>query len=211
MTGAAKIECQRDEFTLPDGCHYLNCAYMSPLSRRVQEAGVAGVRRKGTPADIAADDFFDDVDEARRLFAELVHVPDAGRIAVVPSASYAISTVARNTAIRRGQTVVTVRDQFPSNTHPWRRVCAEAGAEFRIVDPPSQGGDRTSAWNETLLEAIDGNAAVVTLGQAHWADGTPFDLVRIGERAREVGAAFVIDGTQSVGALPFNVQTLRPD
>jgi len=35
--------------------------------------------------------------------------------------------------------------------------------------------------------------------------------VRIGERAREVGAAFVIDGTQSVGAVPFDVEELQPD
>ena len=206
-----KLACQKAAFTLPDGFHYLNCAYMSPLPRRVQEAGIAGIRRKGMPAEITADDFFDDVDEARRLFARLVNVSDAERIAIVPSASYALSTVARNTPLRPGQNIVTVRDQFPSNTHPWRRSCREAGAEFRIVGPPSEGTDRTSAWNEALLEAIDTDSAVVTLGQVHWADGTPFDLQRIGARAREVGAAFVVDGTQSVGAVPFDVGALQPD
>ncbi|MDH3297612.1 MAG: aminotransferase class V-fold PLP-dependent enzyme [Gemmatimonadota bacterium] len=206
-----KLGCQKAAFTLPDGFHYLNCAYMSPLTRRVQEAGIAGIRRKGAPAEITADDFFDDVDEARRLFAALVHVSDAERIAIIPSASYALSTVARNTPLRPGQNVVTVRDQFPSNTHPWRRACREAGAEFRIVGPPSDGSDRTPAWNEALLEAIDADTAVVTLGQVHWVDGTPFDLMRIGERAREVEAAFVVDGTQSVGAVPFDVEALRPD
>ena len=45
----------------------------------------------------------------------------------------------------------------------------------------------------------------------HWTDGTRFDLAAIGARAREVGAALVVDGTQSVGALPFDVQQLRPD
>ena len=33
----------------------------------------------------------------------------------------------------------------------------------------------------------------------------------IGQRAREVGALFVIDGTQSVGALPFDFDRLQPD
>ncbi|MFC1791445.1 aminotransferase class V-fold PLP-dependent enzyme, partial [Gemmatimonadota bacterium] len=41
--------------------------------------------------------------------------------------------------------------------------------------------------------------------------GTAFDLEAIGARAREVGAALVVDGTQSVGALPFDVQKLQPD
>ena len=63
MTERAALECQKPAFTLPDGFHYLNCAYMSPLSRRVQEAGVAGVRRKAMPAELTSDDFFDGVDD----------------------------------------------------------------------------------------------------------------------------------------------------
>jgi selenocysteine lyase/cysteine desulfurase len=52
---------------------------------------------------------------------------------------------------------------------------------------------------------------VVALPQVHWTDGTRFDLERIGQRARHVGAAFVIDGTQSVSAHPFDVQRIMPD
>jgi selenocysteine lyase/cysteine desulfurase len=37
------------------------------------------------------------------------------------------------------------------------------------------------------------------------------DLSRVGERVREVGAALVIDGIQSIGALPFDVSEVRPD
>ncbi len=170
-----------------------------------------GIRRKGMPADITPNDFFDDVDRVRRLFATMVHAPDAGRVAIVPSVSYGLSTVARNTPLGRGQSVVTVRHQFPSNTHPWRRVCSESGARVVVVGPPTEGPDRTAAWTEAILSAIDQDTAVVAMDPVHWADGTPFDLVRIGERAREVGAAFVIDGTQSVGAVPFDVSELQPD
>jgi selenocysteine lyase/cysteine desulfurase len=52
---------------------------------------------------------------------------------------------------------------------------------------------------------------LVALGNVHWADGTRFDLVEIRKRTREVGALLVIDGTQSVGALPFNVKQIQPD
>jgi len=211
VTERSRLSCQKAEFSLPDDFHYLNCAYMSPLPRQVQEAGVAGVRRKGMPANITPDDFFDDVDRARRLFAELVHAPDAGRVSIVPSVSYGLSTVARNTPIEPGQSVVTALHQFPSNVHPWRRLCAEADGRIVVVDPPTKGPDRTSAWNEAILTAIDRDTAVVALAPVHWADGTPFDLVRIGERAREVGAALVVDGTQSVGAVPFDFSEIRPD
>ncbi len=66
-------------------------------------------------------------------------------------------------------------------------------------------------WNSRIIEAIDADTALVALPHVHWTDGTQFDLVEIGRRAREVGAALVVDGTQSVGALPFDVQIVQPD
>ena len=52
---------------------------------------------------------------------------------------------------------------------------------------------------------------MVALPQVHWTDGTLFDLERVSTRARECEALLVVDGTQSVGALPFDVERIRPD
>ena len=60
-------------------------------------------------------------------------------------------------------------------------------------------------------DAIDEKTAVVTVPNVHWTDGTWFDLEAIGARCRDVGAALVVDATQSVGALPFDVSTVQPD
>jgi selenocysteine lyase/cysteine desulfurase len=70
---------------------------------------------------------------------------------------------------------------------------------------------RSQGWNAALLQAIDNDTALVAVEQAHWTDGTLFDLAAIGTRCRAVGAAFVIDGTQTVGAMPLDVAALRPD
>lgn len=204
------LTCQKDRFSLPDGLHYLNCAYMGPLPLRVQEAGIDGVRRKADPSRIAPADFFTDSDAVRERFARLVGAPDPQRIALVGSASYGLSTVARNSAVERGQNVVVLHEQFPSNVYPWRRLTREHGATLRTVAPPS-GAERGRRWNERLLEAVDRETAVVAVPHVHWVDGTRFDLEAVGERAREVGAALVVDGTQSVGALPFDVRRVRPD
>ncbi|NBC06158.1 MAG: aminotransferase class V-fold PLP-dependent enzyme, partial [Bacteroidetes bacterium] len=67
------------------------------------------------------------------------------------------------------------------------------------------------AWNEAILDAIDERTALVSLAHVHWADGTLFDLPAIRQRATEAGALLVIDGTQSVGALPFDIQEIQPD
>ena len=52
------LACQRQQFSLPDGMHYLNCAFMSPLSERVRQAGIEGIQKEAVPARIIAEDLF---------------------------------------------------------------------------------------------------------------------------------------------------------
>jgi selenocysteine lyase/cysteine desulfurase len=205
-----QLNCQRGAFSLPPDGHYLNCAYMSPLPRVVEEAGVKGMLRKRNPADLQAEDFFKESEEVRRLFAGLIHAPEASSIAILPSVSYGIGVAAQNTPVSSGQNIVLLHEQFPGNVYGWRRLAWENGAEIRMVRP-REGSDRGRIWNERILEAIDSSTAVVALAPVHWTDGTVFDLAAIGGRAREVGAALVVDGTQSVGALPFDVRSVQPD
>lgn len=204
------LNCQKHLFQLPQDVHFLNCAYLAPLPRAVEIAGIEGMRKKRNPADIRPEDFFEDSDRVRRLFARLIGA-DAGSVALVPSVSYGIATAARNVPVARGQKIVIMHEQFPSNVYAWRRLAAERGAEIRTVQPDDGANGRAASWNERILEAIDAETAVVAVANVHWADGTRFDLEAIGRRAREVGAALVVDGTQSVGALPFDVGTIQPD
>lgn len=205
------LTCQRDRFSLPDDEHYLNCAYMSPMSRAVEAAGIAGVATKRVPSRLTPADFFSGATRARELFATLVNAPDPQRIAIIPSASYGLSLAARNLPVEPRQRIVVTGEQFPSNVYPWRSLAASRGALVHAVTAPAQADDRGRHWNERLVEAITRDTAIVALGHVHWTDGTRFDLAAIGARAREVGAALVIDGTQSVGALPFDVQQFQPD
>ena len=92
------------------------------------------------------------------------------------------------------------------------KFCAqETGAEIKIISPPTELSSRGKIWNERILDAIDNNTKAVALGNVHWADGTLFQLEEIRKRTRDVGALLIIDGTQSVGALPFDVAKIQPD
>ena len=202
------LSCQKHLFSLPDGLHYLNGAYMSPLSKAVEATGIEGVSRKAAPTRILPEQFFTESDQARERFATLVNA-DPQRIAIIPAVSYGIATVARNLPVSAGQNIVILHEQFPSNVYAWRAF-REQGADVITVKAP-EGDKRGQRWNEFILEAITPDTAIVALGHVHWTDGALFDLESIGKRAREVGAALIIDGTQSVGALPFDVQQIQPD
>lgn len=202
---------QRSKFSLPSGTTYLNCAYMSPLMKKVEKAGMEGIKRKRNPFSITHDDFFRETELLRSEYAKLIKAPDAKRIVVIPSASYGLSTVARNIRLERSDSILVIHEQFPSNVYPWRRLAAESGAALRIVKPPEALTARGKTWNEQLLESIKPGTKIIAMGNVHWADGTLFDLAAVGRRAREVGAKLIVDGTQSVGALPFDVRSVKPD
>ncbi|MEM1125324.1 MAG: aminotransferase class V-fold PLP-dependent enzyme [Bacteroidota bacterium] len=204
------LSCQKHLFFLPEDHHYLNCAYMSPMMEAVEAAGIQGIRRKRNPVGMPSSSFFEEANRLRKRFAALIGTEEAERVAIVPSVSYGMATVAQNTPVSPGQTIVVAHEQFPSNIYAWKRLEAR-GATLRVVGPPPTPTDRGAHWNARLLEAIDASTAAVCLGHVHWADGTRFDLDAIGVRCREVGAALVVDGTQSIGALPFEMSTIQPD
>lgn len=199
------IPSQRQAFGIPEDIAYLNCAYMSPLMPEVVAAGVAGLTRKARPWEIPTTAFFDDSERARSLFARLVNAEAEG-VALVPAASYGIATAAANLPLAAGQRVVTLRDQFPSNVYAWRAAAARAGAEVVAVDI-NTANDAT----EAVLAAIDDRCAIAALPNILWTTGTRLDLVAVGARCRAVGAALVLDLTQSVGAMVTDFAAIRPD
>jgi selenocysteine lyase/cysteine desulfurase len=196
---------QRDLFEMPQDIAYLNCAYMSPQLRRAREIGEWAVSRKSRPWEVTPKDFFEDVEVVRTLFARLVG-GDADGVAVVPSVSYGISVAAVNVPVHEGEKIIILEDQFPSNVYPWRELTSREGAKLVTVPRPED-----SDWTRVLVEEIDGDTAVVAAPNCHWTDSSLVDLARVGEKVREAGAALVVDGIQSLGALPFDVSEIRPD
>ncbi len=205
------LDCQSSKFSLPPEVSYLNCAYMSPLLNEVVQEGEYQVRRKSIPYTIGVPDFYEPVAELKKTFAQLINVSNPDRIAPIPSASYGLATVARNLPTKENFNIVMVEEQFPSNYYIWERLAQEKGGSLRVVELPDSNRSRSEAWSEALLNAIDDQTILLALSHIHWADGTPFDLLSLREKTRAHGAWMVLDGTQSIGALPFDVGEIQPD
>lgn len=199
------LPCQKPLFDIPDGVTYLNCAYLSPLLNSVHEAGVRGLARKRHPWTIVRADFHNETETVRALFAGLIGA-QADDIAIVPATSYGIAVAAANLPIARGESIVLLADQHSSNAHQWRVRAERQGAELRTVPRPADGD-----WTAAVLEGLGAATAVAALPNVHWTDGGRLDLVTIGQRCRELGTALVVDGTQSVGAMPLDVGEVQPD
>ncbi len=199
------IENQRQRFDMPRDVHYLNCAYMSPLSDTVRAALSAGAAKKTQPWTYKSDEFFSLAEGFRDSAATLMGT-QADNIAIVPSVSYALAIAAKNLPLSAGQSVIVLADQFPSNLYIWRERAAETGAHIVTVQR-----DAAHGWMQAVLDAIGPDTAIAALPHNHWADGGLLDLAAIGEKCRTVGAALVLDLTQSLGAMPFDMAAVQPD
>lgn len=199
------IRSQRGLFTIPDDVTFLNCANMSPQLRVVTTAGLESVRSKAAPWEIASNDWFSGPERLREL-AAMVFGTDTESIALIPSVSYGIAIAAANIRIESGQSIVLLDEQFPSNVYAWQEIARQRNAQIRTV---KRGPDGT--WTHAVLAAIDDTTAVIAVPNCHWTDGSLIDLAAVGEKARSVGAAYVIDASQSLGVYPLDIAKVQPD
>jgi selenocysteine lyase/cysteine desulfurase len=205
-----KLTHQANKFELPSNIHYLNGAFMSPQLKSITAVGLESVKKKILPHEMAINSFFDGPKSIREEFSKLINNKGTNRIAIIPSVSYGMANITRNVNLK-GREVITAGEQFPSNILPWMSATKDQGGKLVIIDPPSTTVHRGEKWNNLILEAINSKTAIVAISQVHWADGTLFNLQKIRKRTTDVGALLIIDGTQSVGAYPFDIEEIKPD
>ncbi len=199
------LQSQRGQFDLPSDVSWLNSAYIGPPPRVATEAGARAARRQAAPWSIAASDFFTETDAARAAAAPFFNA-QADDIAIVPAASYGAATAAANVDTPAGSEIVLLAEQFPSNVHVWRAKAAASGAKIVTVARPGDGD-----WTAAILDAIGPNTRLVATGHVHWIDGGLIDVAAVGRAAKAVGAAYVLDLTQSLGVLPFDAGAAHAD
>lgn len=201
----AAIVNQRAAFNVPVEVAYFNTASLGPQLHAVRAAGEAALERRGRPWAIAASDWFVEVERLRSLFAAVIGATADG-VALVPATSYGFAVAARNLPLRAGERVVVLAEEYPSGIYTWRAAAARSGADVLTV-----AREAGQSWTAAVLAALDERVTLVSVPNVHWTDGALLDLTAIARRTREVGARLVIDGSQSVGALPIDVRELRPD
>lgn len=205
-----KLQCQSHLFNVDEDVHYLNAAYMSPILKSAEAIGQEMVSLKSKPYQILPVDFYTTVEKTKAAFTRIINADDPDRVAIIPSVSYGIANVTNNIDLQQGEEIVMPFEQFPSNYYSWKKLADNTGGVIKTIIPPA-AKKKTILWNEAILDSISNKTRVVTISNTHWADGTLFDLEKIGERCREVGAYLIIDGTQSIGALPFDQKKVKAD
>lgn len=201
---------QKHLFNLSDDIHYLNCAYKAPLLKTSEAGVIKALQREHNPIDFTSEAFFEESDTIRELFGRLVN-SSSSQVVIIPSTSYGFSSVLNNITYKEGQHALTVEHEFPSDYYSLQRWCDTHDAELKIIKPDINIGRIGKHWNTKLINSITTDTAVVNISSVHWTNGLRFDLEAIGKKCHAVGAKFIVDGTQSVGALPIDVKKFNID
>jgi selenocysteine lyase/cysteine desulfurase len=201
------LKTLKDQFSFPDDVIYLNTASFSPAFKSVETAGIDAVKAKSRPDYFQSSNLFEPVAELRKLFARVIDADDCDRVVTIPSVSYGMANAARNITLKKGDEILLVEDQFPSNVYIWKEIADKHDAKIITIKQTETIED----WNTKIIEAISDKTAVVAIAHIHWANGFIFDLKAIRKKTKQHHALLILDGSQSVGALPFSIKDIQPD
>ena len=192
MKGVQRI---REDFPVTKKKTFLNHAGVSPLPKPVSEAMKAYLEERSLQEE---SDF--DLDESRKLFAELVHA-DSSEIALVPNTSTGMNIAANILEYPSGSNVVTTDLEFPSVVYPWLRRHLRPRVEVRYVR-----SIRGQLRLEDFGKKVDDRTVAVAVSHVEYSNGFRNDLKAIAEIAHRHGAVIVVDACQSAGALSIDVR-----
>ncbi len=109
--------------------------------------------------------------------------------------------------VRRGDLVVLTEMEHHSNIVPWQLLCQDREAELAYV-PVLEDGRLDFDALDALLARAPKLVAVVHVSNVL---GTINPVASIVERAHEVGAVVLVDGTQAVPQLPVDLRAIDAD
>ncbi len=174
----------RAEFPALERWTYLNTATYGQLPLRAMDAVARHWARRAVHASGDFLEWYTEADRVRESVARLIHCSPAD-IAFVSNAAAALSIVVSGLAPAPESNIVTLGDEFPNYQY--------------------MGRARKVAW-ERFYESIDERTALVAFSEVNYSTGFRPPLAEIVRYTAERGVPLFVDGSQSVGALTFDVR-----
>ena len=179
---------------------FLNHAGVAPISARAAAALETYARQASHTAYVGAG-WHKRLKEIKSLAARLIHARGEHEIAFMPNTSAGLAQVAQGLPWREGDNVVITNVEYPANRYPWENLRAR-GVEVIEVAQAEDGRIDVDA----VCDAITDRTRVVSISHVQYASGHRIELAPIAELVHRAGGYLCVDGIQSVGLMPVDVQ-----
>jgi cysteine desulfurase/selenocysteine lyase len=193
----------RQEFPLTEECTFLDHAATSPLPSRTRAAMTRFIEARRFVSQTWEEYKTLDQD-LRQALGQLINASPE-EIALVQNTAEGINIAAHAIPFQPGDNVIFCDMEYPANVYPWMNL-ARRGVEARIISH-REGGLAL----DDLEEHVDERTKVVAASSVEFLTGFRNDLQSIGELCKARGIYFVVDGIQSLGAIPLDVRECQID
>lgn len=191
-------EALRKLFPVTERCVYLDNGSLSPLALPVYEAVDRFLEyRRDVGRDFTS--WWETADRVREKLAKLLGA-DASEICFTDSTTRGVNLIARGLDWQKGDNVILCEGEFPSNLYPWLNL-QKYGVEIRFLPG-------TQMTPDLLEQVVDSRTRLVAVSQVQATDGYRCDLSTISRFCQGEKIRLLVDGTQSLGAVPLNVREL---
>jgi cysteine desulfurase/selenocysteine lyase len=185
---------------------FFNHAGVSPVNMRA----VAAMNEfNETTAQLGIGEYRDACiarqNDLRQRVATLINARSIDEIVLMTNTAAGINTAALSLPLRPGDNVLVLDGDYPANIYPWMNL-AHRGVLTKFVPPRAGGLDL-----DLLVSRIDSHTRAIAMSTVVFATGFRNNLVEVGKLCKERDIFFVVDGIQSLGALPFDVQAANVD
>lgn len=144
--------------------------------------------------------------DALRFRAARLFQSEAGRIAILSSASELLGQVPLMLPPPPGAKVMAVSSDFPAITRPWLRLAERGGCRLDFVDDNPE-----SDLTDDLITRIDDQTFLIAVGHVQYATGTVIDIPRLQAVTAEAGVRLIVDATQGAGAMETRIKSWDAD
>lgn len=180
---------------------YFNTAYLGPTPLRARALGMAAIERELDPSFYVFEEWKETPERLRAQLGRLLG-GEADLISHHTAVSEVIGHLSLGIPFREGDGVAALRDEYPSNVLPWMLNERQRGYRFTLLS-------RECALDpDRLRRELPAKTRVFCVSHVGYNTGWRLDVEAIGRVTRERGILFVLDVSQSFGAMPLSAAEL---
>lgn len=203
-TARARTKFREDFFDFEDSV-YLNLAGMSPIPRVSAKALETAANWKKLPHNAPEEAFFGLPNRVRALLAQMVN-GQPEEFAVTTGASAGMQAVANGIEWKPEDEVIIARGEFPAHFATWMPLAHAGKLKVKVVEP--RGRFHTT---DDLIAAITPRTRLISASHVRFDNAARMDPARLAAAVHKVGGLLLLDASQSLGAVPIDVNAMKLD
>ncbi|HZA06530.1 MAG TPA: aminotransferase class V-fold PLP-dependent enzyme [Nitrososphaeraceae archaeon] len=189
----------RDDFPVTEKYTYLSNAAISPIPKQVLEQSSKFYQELSEHGGAIWETWAEKMEQTRDIYAKFIQA-HRDEVGFTHSTSEGMNIIAHMLSSKGS--VISNELEFPSSTLPWLN---------RDVDVTFVRSKKGKILKEDIANSINQNTRTVVVSHVQYSTGWRQDLAELGELTSKKGLYLVVNPTQSLGAMYFNVQDFNID